>query len=166
MTLIEILVVLSVLVILMAIILPSMSAYRSASLKAKTSALLNNLSLGLDAYKNDYRSYPNIPSSTDFYGELNKLLYTALSGDDNLNFSVDATDRKGYVEFPADALDRSTGTTAPFIVDAFDRRIGYWPYPLYHNRTSFNLWSKGPDDKTGEDAELGDDGVDDINNWK
>ena len=155
------LIVISVIAILVGLIVPSIAAYRSAAKKAKTTALISALCTGLDAYRSDHRKYPDLPGNLDYYHSLNMELYRTLSGDLNLNLQRDIGDKKSYLTFPSDSLD-----TGGKILDGFGNAIGYWPYPEYHNRTSYNLWSMGADGATGEGHELGDDGKDDINNWR
>ena len=168
-SLIELLVVISVIAILMGIILPSVGAYRKRAMKAKTRADINQLSMALEAYKNDYRRYPSITGSTDYYMALNTLLYKALTGDENgdgVRSGVE-NDKHSYLALNMVSIEKNeNGAVQPYLVDAYENRIGYWPYPTYHNRTRFNLWSKGSDGITGTGAKMGDDGIDDINNWK
>ncbi len=160
MTLVEMLIVISVIVILIGILVPSIAAYRTAAKKAKTSALINNICMGLDAYKSDHRSYPTVAGNMDHYHSLNRALYVAISGDVNQNLIRDIGDKPAYVEFPEGSV-----TSGGSIMDAFDATIGYWPFPDFHNRTSYNIWSRGPDGATGEGIDLGNQD-DDINNWR
>ncbi len=169
MTMIELLVVISIIGVLLTLIIPSVGVYRRRAMTVKTSSIISNICLAMQNYHLDHRKYPSIDGSSDYYGTLNSLLYVALTGDVNKNMSIESGETKGapYLNIADIALERdSDNNLSPFITDAFGRRIGYWPNPQYHNRTSFNLWSRGSNGTTGTNEKLGDDGKDDINNWR
>ena len=169
MTMIELLVVISIIGILMTIIIPSIGVYRRRSMAVKTAATITSICLALQDYHTDFRKYPTIDGSSDYYDSMNNLLYKLLTGDRDGNMTKDDTEnkRQPYLDISSVALDKNgTGGDAPYIVDAFGKRFGYWPYPDYHNRTSFNFWSRGYNGTTGTGSNLGDDNVDDINNWR
>ena len=163
---IELIIVIAVIAILMAIIVPSMNAYRTRANEAKARALFESISVALRNYKSDTGRYPYVDGSSDYYGELNRRLYIALSGDTNTNFVKESTDANAYLTFDTDALmEDSDGGRLPQIADPFGNAIGYWPLPDFHNRTSFNLWSRGKDGATASGVEMGNE-ENDINNWR
>jgi len=164
-TLVELLVVMVIIAILMGIFLPSMGAYRQRAMVSKTKALIRQLCMALDNYHEDHATYPSVNGSSDYYGELNRRLYVGLTGDENGDLSKTA-DEKGISYISPDRSMVSDEGGSPLFVDSWGNALGYWPWPDYHNRTSYNIWSRGPDGETGTGAEMGDDGKDDVNNWR
>ncbi|MFA4987547.1 MAG: type II secretion system protein GspG [Candidatus Brocadiia bacterium] len=167
-TLVELLVVISIITIIIALVVPNIGAYRQNARKSVAAANIQSISMALDNYKNDYRSYPTVSGSSDYYISLNNAMYKALTGDVDGNFSIDQSEGAKATYLQIDAVNLyvdSTGQKQPYLADPWTNRYGYWPGPTYFNRTRFNLWSLGPDGATGTGSGLGD-ATDDINNWR
>src|SRR5512143_2917482 len=128
-TVIEILVVVSIIALLVGLLLPAVHTVQKMAKETKQKAQLTSIELGLAAFKSDYGDYPpsswqnpNLPGSrTDYCGA--QKLAEALLGWDLLGFHPDSAWR-------ADGLDRNGGPTTydPLKVNpaaqTLDRRKG------------------------------------------
>jgi type II secretory pathway pseudopilin PulG len=109
-TIIEILVVVSIIAILVGLLLPAVHTVQKMAKETKQKAQLTSIELGLAAFKNDYGDYPpsswwnpNVQGGVQTYCGTQKLA-EALLGWDLLGFHPDSAWR-------ADGLDRNNGPT-------------------------------------------------------
>jgi prepilin-type N-terminal cleavage/methylation domain-containing protein len=188
-TLIELMVVISVIVLLMALIIPAIGLARRKGLETKTRSTLMQIEAGIGKFKTENARLPedSVIDQVMYPGKKYLHLFTApgyaakdidkaaieqnaayllsdLATVDNENFGKQSPYRG------------STGTTSNLLVDAWDKPVVYRPFSLYPfatgtgmdainsesppNPDSYQLWSFGY-------ARLNDNGEkDDIATWK
>jgi prepilin-type N-terminal cleavage/methylation domain-containing protein len=188
-TLIEMLIVISIIVILMALLIPVLGTVQQRAKIRATRAMLDGIQNALQRYYIDFNEYP--PSNTTGISGLvdDSSLYVYLSGPNGRGIDTVqgglARHRDPYMNIPPEYIKRVSGKT--LIVDPWGSTIVYLNCKAHadlggvtagkcHNKT-FDLYSVGPDkmlspnqhdfaDSNGngrvdEDAE----GGDDITNW-
>ena len=141
-TLIELLIVISIIVILAGMIVPALSKVRTESQKTSVKLLIKNIVLACEEHKKDYGVYPD--------NLVTKLVK---------NTGVLPGGGKGpYLNLRDTYLGVSDNGT-DVIVDYWGNELYYDTSPT-HNTNTFDLWSAGVD----EENDNGD--GDDIGNWK
>ena len=145
-TLLEVLAVLSVMVVLAGIVLPSLSSSRRRAFEAKTRAQMSSVALAFNMYKADMGTFPNDLSSgyqSDFAFHVHK--------DPLVNKTEPLTGLllKDRWRGPYMELKKSDMNTNGFLIDS-------WGHPLFYKVLSspvdgrfFELKSLGPDGVSG-----------------
>ena len=130
-TLVELLVVLSIIALLVGILIPALTVVQTTARETKQKAQFSAIDLALTAFKNDFGDYPPSVMTTDFGGYCGAQKMTeAILGWDLLGFHPDTAWR-------ADGLDMVGGSSSydpaqtrdndnDGVPDAFDERKG--PY--------------------------------------
>jgi prepilin-type N-terminal cleavage/methylation domain-containing protein len=191
MSIIEILVVVSIIALLIAILLPTMAMIRTRAKVRSTKAMIESLSTALQQYLTDFDDYPpsTIAKLSGPAPEADSL-YKYLCGANNLGVTANGKHYGPYLPaVPQENLVIKGGQT--FIVDAWKNEIVYLNCRahmfalkaagakddgLTHNKTSFDLYSVGADGKkdplNNDKDDNGDNAVDDaselvddITNW-
>ncbi|MBI1871650.1 MAG: type II secretion system protein GspG [Chlamydiae bacterium] len=172
-TIIEMLVVISVIAILASILLPALSSAQKKAKITKTQTMIDTITVALKQYRTDFGDFPptTIPGVTGPVSAECLYYYTAatfVAGSSNSNIISTGP----YMEYRAKDLG-TTGDTANVdgsnsAVEALYRVIDPWGnnlqyiQPGTHNTSSFDIYSYGPDGQTG----IGEDKTkDDITNW-
>ena len=188
-TLVEMLIVISIIVILMALLIPVLGTVQQRAKMRATRAMIDGIQNALQRYCIDFNEYP--PSNTaGLSGPVDaSSLYVYLSGPNGRGIDTVqgglARHRDPYMNIPPEYVKRVGGQT--LVVDPWGSPIVYLNCKahtdagglaagLCHNKT-FDLYSVGPDKKLSpnqhdfadnngdgrvdEDAE----GGDDITNW-
>ena len=183
-TIIELLTVIAIVAILAGILMPAISKARQKGGSAKTNALIASLSSAVEGYRLDWGVYPHVaglgmapgaPSLAEAT-ESGRTLHFCLTTAFRKNITV-ASPTGGpaggitpsktagpYIDLTADSVG-TDDTTTPWVQDGFGRPMAYncdddfnsSTPPPYHNTTSFDIWSFGPDGTTGTS--------DDVKNW-
>ena len=106
-TLVELLVVMSIIGVLIGLLYPAVNAAVRASRVARTQAIIQSLTVGLEAFKADWGVYP--PSNNDGddrleggptgQGKGNRLMALALMGPDGKGWGVRAADQTGATDW-------------------------------------------------------------------
>lgn len=167
-TLIELLIVMSIIIILGGLILATASYVQNKGKRSRTEAEIAAMSAALENYKADNGVYPRgnalgsgttPPFDTDklnarkdttvgpTYQTASLYLYRALTGDDNFNRKQDAGETgKPYFQFKSNQLspaDQSANVTC--IRDPFGNSYGYSTAYQFNPNTGYNptfdLWS-------------------------
>src|SRR6266404_3126332 len=169
-TIIELLVVISIIIILAGLILSTVGYVQKKGYRSRAEAEIAAISAALENYKADNGVYPrgnatvantNTPYDTDTldartdgstgatYQNASLYLYRALTGDDNFNRRLDTGEAgKAYLTFKPNQLSPSDQTAnVLFIRDPFGNSYGY--STAYQNNPNkgynptFDLWSTG-----------------------
>ena len=160
-TLVELLAVITIITMLAALVVGGASfALRKASV-ARCYANMEIIKNALSDYQIDKGIYP--PASTQEADGVDSMLYEALVKE------PESAGRKPYLigaDFVQNWPSRSQNSDPMKLVDPWGNYYRYRS-PGVKNRTSYDLWSCGPD---GEDFTKGGSGahdyaLDDINNW-
>jgi len=167
-TIIEMLVVITVIAVLASIILPALSSAQKKSKITKIQSIIDSINLALKQYRTDFGNYPSadIPGVAGETSAECVYYYTAaafVAGSSN-SVSISAGP---YMEFRQKDLiatghttnmdgDGDSNETLYEIKDPWGNTLIY-AKPGSHNTNSFDLHSKGPDGVDGNS--------DDINNW-
>ena len=138
----ELLVVIGIIIVIAATVVTVLPGLREKTQRKATKAFINRLEIAIEQYYNDNRYYP--PTTIK---ELKKALQPSASA------------AKQYIEFKDSEVDGDE------IVDYWGNPFVYESSPPNHNKTTYNLYSKGPDGITSPSPDDGDD-ADDINNWR
>lgn len=173
-TLVEVLIVMSIIAVIMSFILnASLNARKKAKL-TQTHALMESISAALRMYQDDFGSYPPDDTLYRYVDEISatsgECLYYYLGA--AFKREVNASVYAGpYMKFKGDEVQTTSSSTCDFdadgsIDDDLKRIIDPWGgairyrIPPTQNLNTFDLYSTGPDgiDNSG--------GGDDINNWK
>src|SRR5687768_16434458 len=95
-TLVELLVVMGMILVLISLIMPSLSAVWKGSVRTRMAADLQTLGTALEAYKQDYGDYPRPLATASFNAENSgpQLLTAALLGPGNV--TTDGYDGPGW----------------------------------------------------------------------
>lgn len=186
-TLLEILVVIGVIAILAGMLLPAMHLVRERAKKAKTKALIGNISVAVKAYESDWGAWPqitgmamcsNTPSAANRL-VASKVLFFLLSTDFHAGTAVSTPTGASvgtitpsmtagpYLELAEGDYDLSG--VERNIIDAWGNNLAYnadtdynsGSTPPNNNKSSFDIWSPGADGVTSNSSEK----EDDINNW-
>ena len=106
-TLVELLVVMSIIGVLISLLYPAVNAAVRAAHVARTQAIIQSLTVGLEAFKGDWGVYP--PSNNDGedrleggptgQGKGNQLMALALMGPDGKGWGVKAADQTGATDW-------------------------------------------------------------------
>ncbi len=147
-TLMELLVVIGIIIVIAATVVTVLPGLREKTQRKATKAFINRLEMALEQYYNDNRSYPST-------GVTNLL--TALQPSDPSDSTVKLY-AKHYIEFNDSEVNGND------IVDYWGNPFVYESSPPNHNKTTYNLYSTGPDGITSSSPDDGGD-ADDINNW-
>ena len=189
-TLIEMLIVISIIVILMAFLLPVIGSVQQRAKMRAARAQLDGIQNALQRYNVDFDEFP--PSNTaGLNGPVDpSSLYTYLAGPNGRGIDTVqggiTRHRDPYMTLPPEYVKRSGGTTQ--VIDPWGMPIVYFNCVTHiqqggtaagkcHNPQGFDLYSTGPDKvvspnqhdfadnnsngRVDEDAE----GGDDITNW-
>ena len=165
-TLIEILVVISIIIFLMAFLSVLFIQYGKSARVKGTKELIQKIGIALQSYCADCgRVYPpDTGYGLDMNGPFSGVTYDAGSLwrylANPVVYHVDATDpgtsHGPYIKFSerelAPYIDPVSGPSS-YVVDAWRRPIGYIgdPRRVIHNRGECDIFSAGPDGKTGCD---------------
>lgn len=138
-TLIEILAVVGIIALLFAMSLAGYALFRLKMNRSRTNILINQLEVGLENYNLEHGYYPQALEAKPFRMD---------KADTNPNF-------RDHIDYEAlkSKIDTENDDT---IRDHFNDYIWY-QCPGSMRRSSFDLWSPGPDGTTGTE--------DDIDNW-
>ena len=172
-TLIELMVVMTIIAILSGIVLGTSNYANQKAMKGRAQAEIAALENALESYKNDKGQYP--VSATQVHFPYNnpasivgaKTLFTALSGNSaGTGLIPDATNRAYFTELNEGKngnVKKDTSDSTYYFIDPYG-----FPYcyisgntAIQTNRATFDLWSLGPDALT----EYAKDKEDDIGNW-
>ena len=167
-TFIEILIVCSIIIALSAITIGGAISSRKKSLKARTLTQMDQIAAGLQAYANDFGSYPpdNSIEGAAALDEACLWYYLGATFHKGANSEINAGP---YLDFDAD--DYTTGIgLADFqgdgvsndakqeLTDAWGNEYNYqFNTGTPTNINSYDLWSNGPDGTSGTS--------DDVTNW-
>ncbi len=168
-TVIEMLIVISVISILAGILLPAIHSAQKKAKIAKTQAVIDSITIALKQYQTDFGAYPSadIPGVSGETSAECAYYYTAatfVAGENSNEISAGP-----YMEFRQ--KDRkSTSRTADLLGDGTSNDTLYqvidsWGNPLIYtqpgtnNSSSFDLYSYGPNGTAGGSPD------DDIKNW-
>ena len=153
-TLTELLVVIAIIVILAGILITGIGYAGRRADAAKTRATMLEFSDALEKFKQEKGYYPISKDAKSVKLKIqDEHLYLVL-GDAEKPF-FDKNTKRDYM-----AAAEVTGTTAVELVDAWGNALQY-QCPGDHNKTSFDLFSNGPDGKSSTDDEK----LDNVNNW-
>lgn len=171
-TVIEMLVVISVISILAGILLPAIHTAQKKAKIAKTQAMIDSINIALKQYRTDFGAYPpaDIPGVTGETSAECVYYYTAanfIAGTATNSLEISAGP---YMEF-RQKDKKSTARTADMLGDGtandtLFQVIDSWGNPLIYtkpgtnNPSSFDLYSFGPNGTAG-----GSPTDDDIKNW-
>ena len=145
-TLLEILVVISVIVILMGSVAGIASYVTRKNADARTLATVEMLRVGLEQYKTKYGFYPpsvQVQANGYIPFHLDKINSNGVS--DNFNQFVD------YNQLTQTGRSRKVGDVYE-VLDGYGEPI-YYRCPGYVNKTSFDLGSLGADGKLGDNSD-------------
>jgi type II secretory pathway pseudopilin PulG len=155
-SLVELLVVCAIMAILLGIGAGGYTVVRRRMAQARTEAILNKLKVALESYKNKYGYYPHATNSAiNFY--LDVIDFTCDEGkpNNNLNQFLD------YSKMQRDECE--VVNDIYYVKDGFranSSTVGGVDYPaiMYRcpgiiNKTTFDLYSAGPDRKFASDPE-------------
>ena len=152
-TLIELIVVVTIIVILAGLVLSTVGYVRKKSARARAETEIAAMSAALESYKADNAAYPNNTDTNGLdpktngnpstYSLASFYLYTQLSGDSSGNRSPTG---KSYMEFKPKMLLPAGGTgTVTAIADPFGNSYGYSTAnqadPTKGYNPTFDLWS-------------------------
>ncbi len=166
-TLMELLIVISIIMILMGMVFVGVRMARSAASKAKTTAALTSLMGALTNYRTMNGRYPDDPATFTQFGSP-AVAYTAVAWDDVNRLLTTALINAG------EPLKATNG----MLVDAWGQSLRYRPSRFYPyltgataesdgenppNRDSFQLWSIGENKK--DEGGTKDGTSDDISSW-
>ena len=157
-TVTELLVAIAIIVILAGILIGGLGYAGRRADDAKTIAAIQELSAALEAYRAEKGYYPPCQISSQavkFYRD-SGVLMLYLGTNRKYKF-VDKQD-KPFME-----LNGITGTNADkanAFIDSWGTSL-FYQCPGVHNKSSFDLYSYGPDKKSSTDDEK----LDDITNW-
>ncbi len=106
-TLVELLVVMSIIGVLIGLLMPAVNAAVRAARVARTQAIIQSLAVGLEAFKADWGVYPPSNNSGDDrleggptgQGKGNQLMAWALMGPDGKGWGVRAADQTGATDW-------------------------------------------------------------------
>jgi prepilin-type N-terminal cleavage/methylation domain-containing protein len=184
-TLIEMLIVVSVIAILAALLLPTISAVRLSAKKKATRLLVEGIVAGLKRYYTDFDEYP--PSSLAKPGGVPYepgSIYKYLCGDKGQGLIKTEAGKKQhidpYVVIPPENIRRDSNIV--YVTDSWGKDIQYAnckaftdnakagtpdyvavPTNETHNPNGVDVWSYGPDRVEAKDGLM--DLEDDIANW-
>lgn len=154
-TLIEMMVVISIIAVLAALVLGALSAARTHSKVQRTELVLSMLDAKIKEYERDFGDWPDSKGADGLAGS-EALLEALLTEEQNgpyinrKEMDIRDTNGNGHKEF----------------VDPWGKPIHYIHFRYYDseppNRDSFRLYSAGPDKEYDPDNP----GSDDIVNWK
>lgn len=190
-TLIELMVVISVIVILMTLLVPVLQKLREKNAITETRALVDSLSMALDRYRTVWNVYP--PDKTPLLDKSSEALVSALSGSsivwgpstpatypwrNNAYYDSSGTGRATYYvfyDFKDSDLADLDGDKAPELVDHWGKRLVYnagttssdtqtnqYGVPR-HGLKKYDLFSAGPNKTFGPDPTTG--VSDDVTSW-
>jgi len=166
-TLVELLVVITIIVILMSLLVVLISVLIDKARYAKTATTIKMLDEACKAYQVDFSCYPPKDSkdSSCLHQHLGmpRRIQTVKSDTGPGIYS----NKPPIVDFPRDILQENSKAPDPKsnpvpIVDAFDQVIGYNNPPVY-NRRGVDIWSVGKNGKAEYDEKVND--YDDVTNW-
>ncbi len=113
-TLVELLVVISIIALLAGMALPAIGKALDTAKKAKVNAMISQLKVGITAFNTDYGTWPAADVATDEKLD-NKLLYQILTGTEGgvggTGNSTYNTRNIPYMEFSSKDLDSTTAPT-------------------------------------------------------
>jgi type II secretory pathway pseudopilin PulG len=187
-TLLELLVVIAVITILVGIVIGGVGIANRKAAEAKTRALLTQLEIAFDQYKQQFGYFPqwSAPTTAAAWAPINQRFVRGTSTDMGLESAAPAPRGKYFLDVATltftgtDTTSVNTGTSTyvgpdKTLVDAFDKPI-YYRCPGFQNQESYDLWSAGADGKYGTSAatpstatdatNAATDASDDITNWK
>lgn len=160
-SLIEVLVVISIIAVLTAITIAGLGTVKKKSNDKRTLVLIHSIENALEAYNLDNNEFPDGDGSITSSNELYQTLY----GD----YDNDGISDQGE-EIYCEQLDpnlkpkkNNISKTDGFII------IDAWQNPIYYKspgdmNPDFDIWSLGPDNKGGPNSSS-DFGLDDIDNY-
>jgi prepilin-type N-terminal cleavage/methylation domain-containing protein len=182
-TLVEILVVISIIAVLAGILLPTLTAVSGASKVANTERLIENLILAITAFENDKGYYPPDCLDTSITPTIYSFVQADLSTPNVIDLDANQYppqalfyyltnpaigENAPYTSLREDAEYRvyteAYGEMLPSVIDAWGRPILYNRKPRsdqadckgtpHHNTDSYDIFSIGPDGKTSKRDEM------------
>ena len=153
-TLTEVLVVIAIIVILAGILIGGVGFAGRRADSAKAQASIQILSAALEKFHSEKGYYPPCTSAKEVKFLLDSDGHLKLKLDKTFDF-FDKSSKKDFLEL--EGLSDSATTYD----DSWGQPFQY-KCPGDHNRSAFDLWSKGPDGVKGASEQTSDD---DITNW-
>lgn len=153
-TLTEVLVVIAIIVILAGILIGGVGFAGRKADSAKAQASIQILSAALEKFHSEKGYYPPCTSAKEVKFLLDSDSHLKLKLDKAFDF-FDKKNKKDFMEL--EGLSSSETTFDDPWGNAFQYKC-----PGDHNRSAFDLWSKGPDGVKGASDQTSDD---DITNW-
>lgn len=158
-TIIELLIVMSIILVLAGLILATSGYVQKKGLRSRAEAEIAAMSAALESYKADNAVYPSgattdalAPTESDpvTYRSASLVLYRALSGDDN-NDDARASELKTYFPFKPNQLGPAVPpqVKVDYVKDPFGNSYGYSTMKasnanaLEGYNPTFDLWSTG-----------------------
>jgi type II secretory pathway pseudopilin PulG len=159
-TILELLIVISVIIVLAGLILATSSYVQKKGARSRTKAEIAAISAALENYKADNGTYPTDPTTTETlkpnfdpdggdpskFIDAGKFFYKAVSGDSNGDPS-DGIETKGYFAFKPTMLSPNPPGSNTYIRDPFGNGYGYStvkaanPTGTDGYNPTFDLWS-------------------------
>ena len=153
-TLTEVLVVIAIIVILAGILIGGVGFAGRKADSAKAQAAIQILSAALEKFHSEKGYYPPCTSTEDVKFLLDSDNLKLELGSNKYNF-FDKSSKKDFIE-----LEGLSGSATTYD-DPWGQAFQY-KCPGDHNRSAFDLWSKGPDGVKEASEQTSDD---DITNW-
>ncbi len=149
-TLTELLVVIAIIVILAGILISGIGYAGRRADEAKTKATMLEFENALDKFKSEKGYYPVCKDASDVKFEFDS--------DGHLKLVLGSKDNKFYDK--TTKRDYMSVQNAGELTDPWGNALQY-QCPGTHNKTSYDLWSKGRDGKSSTEDEK----LDDVVNW-
>lgn len=161
----EMLTVLSIIVVLATIAIPTVNYFKEATKENNTLVLVKVVSHGLEEYRLEFGYYPDADGKE---GSSNEF-YTALYGDEDGDGYTDA-DATNYLPSLNPHIDKSETPTRLhndhyIVTDSWQNEICYRSPGVINPNSGFDLWSLGGDARGGPESGILKERADDINNW-
>jgi len=176
-TLVEVLVVVSVIILLLGVLFPAFTAIRRNQKIKRTAATVQALASGIDAYQNDYGIYP----PAEFVTGVNR-------GNGSLVVLLNTRGGRSAPYLPSAFYDAGQ-IVGPLFLDEWERPFIYFDTSVmtgvahtygilgdpqviavkgpagYYNFGRFQLWSCGPNGRNDGGRNLHNEGTDDLANF-
>lgn len=168
-TLLELLVVIAVITILVGIVVGGVGIANRKAAEAKTRALLTQLEIAFDQYKQQFGYFPQWSATTTdaAWAPINQRFVRGTSTDMGLESAAPAPRGKYFLDVATLVFSGADNTPVTFqrsstpadgdvtyngptnsLMDTFDHAI-YYRCPGFQNKESYDLWSAGADGKYG-----------------
>lgn len=187
-TIIELLIVIGVIGILAGMMFPAIQLVRQHALKARTKALIGNISVAIKAYESDWGAWPQVAGLSQCTDDVPDAAARLVASKALFFCLCNAFQAGTSITTPTGATSGSINpsmTAGPYlelsekdydmagpernIIDAWGNNLAYsadidynpGSVPPNHNTSSFDLWSPGRDGMTSSAAQK----EDDVTNW-